>query len=90
MPADTYWQRLASKNLIDSLFEQQRRITREVSSHAGKTSNGEAALKSWEEQNAGNLERHDHMIAELQKSPDKFDLAMLIAAVRRIETLGNV
>ena len=89
MPTDNYWQRLASKNLIDSLFEQQRRIAREITSHAGKNGAAEAALKSWEEENADNLARHDKMVAELQKT-DKFDLAMLIAAVRRIETLGSV
>ncbi len=90
MPADTYWQRLAIKNLIDSLFEQQRRIAREITSSACKGDKCDTALDTWTEKNAGNLERHDKMIAELQQSSDKFDLAMLIAAVRRIESLGSV
>lgn len=89
MPADTYWQRLAIKNLIDSLFEQQRRITRDIVSHAGKTTNDQAAVEKWYDKNTANLERHDRMIEELQKSSDKFDIAMLTAAVRRIETLGS-
>ncbi len=90
IPTDTYWQRLASKNLIDSLYEQQRRITRDIVSSACKTDKCDTALDSWVTNNTSNLERHDNMITELQKAPEKFDLAMLIAAVRRIETLGSI
>lgn len=90
MPADTYWQRLATKNLIDSLYEQQRRIAKEITANACKGDKCDVALGSWIEKNTSNLERHDNMINELQKSPEKFDLAMLIAAARRIETLGSI
>ena len=88
MVAENYWQRLAVKNLIDSLFEQQRRITENVLKYTKKGAAPEKGLENWMEQNAGNLERHDKMIAELQKSTSNFDLAMLIAAVKRIDMLG--
>ena len=86
LKGETYWQRLALRNMIDSLFDHQRRLTLEAAKLAGKNSKPKPTLEAWETENMDDLERHAKLIAEL-KATERTDLAMLVAAVRRVETL---
>jgi glutamate dehydrogenase len=86
LKGETYWQRLATRNMVDSLYEHQRRLTAEAAQLAGKAKNPFDVLESFREKNQNDLERHARLIAEL-KATERTDLAMLVAAVRRVETL---
>ena len=81
LTTDTYWQKLAVNNLVDSLFDQQRKIAQEV-----VKLNKPTALEDWLKANCTQIERHDKFMQELRSS-GQFDLAMLISAVRRVDSL---
>lgn len=88
LKGETYWQRLALRNMIDSLFDHQRRLTLDAAKLAGKSAaKPKATLEAWETENMDDLVRHGKLIAEL-KATERTDLAMLVAAVRRVETLA--
>jgi NAD-specific glutamate dehydrogenase len=72
--------------MIDSLFDHQRRLTLAAAKMAGKNAKPKATLEAWETENMDDLARHEKLIAEL-KATERTDLAMLVAAVRRVETL---
>jgi glutamate dehydrogenase len=87
LSGDNYWERLALKNLITSLFDQQRRISAEVMKLACVGDKCDDAVKAWSEKNAKELDRHKIMIDEL-KASGELSLAMLVAAVRRTENIN--
>lgn len=88
LTGQTYWQRLALRNMVDSLFEHQRRLALAAAKLAGKNAKPKATLEAWETENMDDLVRHGKLIAEL-KATERTDLAMLVAAVKRVETLCN-
>lgn len=81
LTTDTYWQKLAVSNLVDSLYDQQRKISKEIIK-SGKAN----ALEDWLKANSAQIERHEKFMQELNTS-GQFDLAMLISAVRRVDSL---
>jgi glutamate dehydrogenase len=81
LPTDTYWQKLAVSNLVDSLYDHQRKIAKEIVK-SGKAN----ALDDWLKANSAQIERHEKFMQELRAS-GQFDLAMLISAVRRVDSL---
>lgn len=92
LKADNYWERLALKNVITALYEQQRRIASHVIKTACKAEKGEIkcddAVTAWHEQNAKEIERHIRMIEELHTGKD-LTISMLVSAVRRTESLNQ-
>lgn len=88
--AGSYWERLAMKNVVISLYEQQRRIATHVIKSACKVSKGEVkcddAVVAWQDTNSKELERHARMLEEL-KAAGEMSIAMLVSAVRRIEAI---
>jgi glutamate dehydrogenase len=81
LAADTYWQKLAVNNLVESLFDQQRKLAKEI-----VKLNKPTALEDWLKTHAVDINRHDKFVQELRAS-GQFDLAMLISAVRRVDSL---
>jgi len=86
---ENYWERLALRNVVDSLFEQQRRIASEITSFVKKNGNSEEAVEAWLEKISKEVTRHKQMINEL-KSADKHTIPMLVSAVRRVEGLSSI
>lgn len=87
--ADDYWGRLAVRNITNSLYEQQRRLAADVVATTCKGGNCDAAVATWIETNRKEIDRHFRFIKEL-RSNEKFDISMLVAAVRRMQALCAV
>jgi len=86
LKGENYWQRLALRNIIDSINSQQRRLTLQTAKAAAKNSKPAAAIDAFSAKYERELERHGKLIAEL-KATERTDLGMLVAAARRIETM---
>ena len=83
---ENYWDRLALRNVVDSLYEQQRRLAIDVTKSACKSDKCDIAVETWLENHDKEVKIHQKMIKEL-KAADRLSISMLVSAVRRIEGL---
>ena len=90
LPANSYWQRLATKTLMDGLFDQQRRLTAEAIKSFCKNDTCDMAMENWLKNNAKQLDRYGSFISDLKKSNEVITQPMVLVAIKRIEALCAV
>ena len=86
-----YWQKLASKTLLEDLYFYQRQITKiiaELSEENNDYNNVDYFITNWEKHYQFLITRFDKFIAEI-KNESNPDLAMFIVALNRIKPLCN-
>jgi glutamate dehydrogenase len=84
--ATTYWDRLAMRNAVSELYDEQRRLTQSVLQGMGEGADWQGALDAWLEHNQGEVERFARLIAEIRLS-EKQDMAMMIVALRQLSAV---
>jgi glutamate dehydrogenase len=91
IPLDSYWEKLSVKSYIDSLFDQQMRLTNEVvksASKAGKDKSHSEAVEHWLTENRKQVERFSDLIEDI-KLHDAPDFSMLLVAGHRIKEVSR-
>ena len=86
IPLTNYWQKLASKTLLEDLYFYQRQISKMVVEFNKNNTNIDSFLTQWEQNYQFLITRFDKFIAEI-KNESNPDLAMFIVALNRIKPL---
>jgi glutamate dehydrogenase len=84
--ATSYWDRLAMRNAVSELYDEQRRLTQSVLQGMDDGKDWKAALETWFESNHGEVERFARLVAEIRSS-EKQDMAMMIVALRQLSAV---
>ena len=87
--AESYWDNLSQKTLINNFYDQQRRLTAEVTKVACKDDVCTGAIDAWEKTHHKELERYDIFIDDL-KSQEKVTDSMLVIAAKRVEGISSI
>jgi NAD-specific glutamate dehydrogenase len=83
----SYWDNISQQTMINSLYDQQRRLTAEVTKTACNNDVCSGAIESWERSSAKDLELFDRFLDDL-KGQEKVDNAMLVVAMKRLESIN--
>lgn len=87
LAAETHWDRLAIKGLIDELMREQRRLTLDVLTTTKKSTKPFGQLDSWIEIHSDEVERLRQLLQDI-KSSDKRDLPMLVIALKALGAIA--
>ncbi len=85
-PLDTHWDRLAVRNAINELYEQQRRLAHMVVECLCDDETCETTITTWEESNKGDIERFGRLIRNI-KSSGAHDMSMVVVALRQLSSI---
>ncbi len=85
-PTENHWDRLAIRNAISELYEEQRRLTLSVVEELCDDLECSATIDRWVERNKEDIERFKRLIHEI-KSSEQHDLAMVIVAMRQLTSI---
>ena len=87
---NNYWDKLSIKALVDTLFDQQIRITTDILKYSLKEKTQklsvDAVIEKWSTKNYKQISRFNDLIIDLQ-SHDNPDFAMLTVATNRIKSV---
>ena len=86
LPLDNYWQRLASKTILEDLYSFQMQISKSIIDLNKQEIDSKVFIKNWEDHYLFLIKRYDNFIAELKNSSNP-DLSMFIVALNRIKPL---
>jgi glutamate dehydrogenase len=81
---DSHWDNLAIKAIIDSLFDQQMKLTAKVLSKGCDKNKCEPTITKWITENEKSLSRYDAFIGDLE-TQDKLTTQMIMVAVQRVD-----
>lgn len=86
LPANSYWKRLSNKTLVNSVFDEQVRLAREVIKFKGKDKEERNLVEAWASKYEEQMERFDGFMRDL-RSQEAPDLPMLVVATKKIEEI---
>jgi glutamate dehydrogenase len=86
LPLTNYWQKLASKTLLEDLYFYQRQIAKIVVEININNKNTDIFISNWEKHYQFLIARFDKFIIDI-KNENNPDLAMFIVALNRIKPL---
>ena len=91
LTSKNYWQKLSIKNLINSFFDNQMKITAQITNyairHKMKSGNIDKLLNNWIEYNKSEMDRWCNFMIDL-KSQENVDFIILTVAVNRLKSLS--
>ncbi len=85
---DTHWDKVAIKNCISDLYDEQRRLSMAILCSCDSESMCVSLFESWCEKHHSQIERYLRMIEEI-RSTDPADVSMLFVAIKMLRTLGT-
>jgi glutamate dehydrogenase len=85
-PIESQWDRLAIRNAINTLYEQQRRLTQMVVESLCDDDVCETTITRWEEHNKGDIERFGRLIRNIKASATH-DMSMVVVAMRQLASI---
>jgi len=89
LPVENYWDRLATKTVIDDLFTQQQRLTATVLKTLCEGDDCSLSVERWQEHHQAELDRYFRFLDDL-KSMDHIDLSMLVVGLRQVESICSL
>jgi glutamate dehydrogenase len=84
--ANSYWDRLAMRNAVSELYDEQRRLTQSVLQGMEGGKDWKEVLEAWLSKNYAEIERFARLVAEIRSS-EKQDMAMMIVALRQLSAV---
>ncbi len=87
LPADSHWQGMARKAMLDDVARCMRELTAGVFRSAAAEAGSEELLARWAQQTASQLGRWEQVRAELQAA-GSLDMPMVSVALRELRTLA--
>lgn len=88
LPVNNYWQALARETYLDDLAWQQRALTCNIVNMPERKGAVKTQVASWAEHHAGQVQRLDKMISQLQAESNP-DYAMFSVALRELLNLAQ-
>ena len=85
-PLDTHWDRLAVRNAVNELYEQQRRLAQMVTECLCDDESCNTTITKWKENNKGDIERFGRLIKNI-KSSGAHDMSMIVVALRQLSSI---
>ncbi|TAF14027.1 MAG: hypothetical protein EAZ74_04770, partial [Alphaproteobacteria bacterium] len=89
LSAETSWDRLAVRNVINELYEEQRRLTSCIMEGLAQGASIDEAMQLWERVNEGEIERYRRMVHDL-KTATTPTLSMFVVLLRKLATIRFV
>lgn len=83
---ESFWDRIAIRTLTENLYDQQARLTAEVINHQCNDTLCKTSVANWAEAHPKDIGRYDEFFTDLTSS-DHQDLATLVIAVKRVESI---
>ena len=87
---NNYWQKLASKTILEDIYSYQMKLAKEIAIFSQKTQykNIQNLIEEFNKNAKFLIDRFDNFIAELKNEPNA-DMAMFVVAINRLKPLVN-